>query len=95
MGAEEEEETAVGTAGAVAGGGGEGGDDAAEKGERPAAVVPCSICLDAVITGGEERSTARLQCGHEFHLGECLVASKDLSLVPNGFLFHKEVGFNG
>jgi hypothetical protein len=59
----------------VLGGDGEGGDGAAEEGERPAAVVSCSICLDAVITGGEERSTAKLQCGHEFHLGECLVAS--------------------
>jgi hypothetical protein len=35
-------------------------------------VVSCSICLDRVVAGGEERSTARLQCGHEFHLGERL-----------------------
>ncbi|RWW33996.1 hypothetical protein GW17_00001249, partial [Ensete ventricosum] len=30
--------------------------------------VACSICLEAVKSGGN-RSTARLQCGHEFHLG--------------------------
>ena len=35
-------------------------------------MVSCSICLDRVVVGGEERSTARLQCGHEFHLGERL-----------------------
>ena len=45
---------------------GEGGE------EKAAAVVSCSICLDRVVVGGEERSTARLQCGHEFHLGERL-----------------------
>lgn len=92
MGAEEEEETAVGAEGAGVGEEGEGGDGAAEKGERPAAVVSCSICLDAVVAGSEERSTARLQCGHEFHLGECLVASRDLPLVPNGFLYHRDSG---
>lgn len=31
--------------------------------------VPCSICFDLVIDEGE-RSTAKLQCGHKFHLGE-------------------------
>ena len=36
-------------------------------------MVSCSICLEKVVAGGsEERSTARLQCGHEFHLGERL-----------------------
>jgi hypothetical protein len=34
--------------------------------------LQCSICLNTVFTGGEERSTASLQCGHEFHLGEQL-----------------------
>jgi hypothetical protein len=41
--------------------------------------LQCSICLDAVVAGGEERSTASLQCGHEFHLGEqlpCLEISR-------------------
>ncbi|KAF0900001.1 hypothetical protein E2562_026243 [Oryza meyeriana var. granulata] len=28
----------------------------------------CSICLDPVVAGG--RSVARLQCRHEFHLGQ-------------------------
>ena len=48
---------------------------AAEEGaggkEEKAAAVSCSICLDAVLAAAGERSTARLQCGHEFHLGEC------------------------
>ena len=43
-------------------------------------MVSCSICLEKVVAGGsEERSTARLQCGHEFHLGErlrCLEISR-------------------
>lgn len=30
--------------------------------------VFCSICLESVISDGD-RSTARLQCGHQFHLG--------------------------
>lgn len=39
----------------------------------PAAASPavfCSICLDPVKHGNGDRSTARLQCGHEFHLGQ-------------------------
>ncbi|KAJ3669516.1 hypothetical protein LUZ60_011466 [Juncus effusus] len=32
--------------------------------------VSCSICLEVVAFGGD-RSTARLQCGHEFHL-DCI-----------------------
>lgn len=40
-----------------------------EKAAAAAAAVSCSICLDAVVAAGGERSTARLQCGHEFHLG--------------------------
>lgn len=65
------------------GGGGEGeGEGEGEGGcgeEKAAAVMSCSICLDTVVAGGEERSTARLQCGHEFHLGEglrCLEISR-------------------
>lgn len=30
--------------------------------------VSCSICLEAVTDSGD-RSWAKLQCGHEFHLG--------------------------
>lgn len=33
--------------------------------------VSCSICLDLVVDNGE-RSRAKLQCGHEFHLGNLL-----------------------
>ncbi|AQK57760.1 RING/U-box superfamily protein [Zea mays] len=29
----------------------------------------CSICLDAVLARSAGRSVAKLQCGHEFHLG--------------------------
>lgn len=32
------------------------------------AAISCSICLEAVKDKGD-RSTAKLQCGHEFHLG--------------------------
>lgn len=31
-------------------------------------VITCSICLEHVSIGGD-RSTANLQCGHQFHLG--------------------------
>lgn len=41
-------------------GGGEG---------KASSAVSCSICLDAVIDSGD-RSWAKLQCGHKFHLGE-------------------------
>jgi len=30
----------------------------------------CSICLDPVLARGAGRSVAKLQCGHEFHLGQ-------------------------
>ena len=43
---------------AAGGGGGGGGGGAA-----------CSICLDPVLALGGGRSVAKLQCGHEFHLG--------------------------
>ncbi|XP_068661149.1 E3 ubiquitin-protein ligase IPI1-like [Aristolochia californica] len=35
-----------------------------------ASTVSCSICLDSVTDNGD-RSTAKLQCGHEFHL-DCI-----------------------
>lgn len=34
-----------------------------------ASAVSCSICLEAVTDNGA-RSWAKLQCGHEFHLGK-------------------------
>ncbi|GKE98160.1 hypothetical protein Tco_0021511, partial [Tanacetum coccineum] len=34
-----------------------------------ASSVPCSICFDLVIDDGD-RSIAKLNCGHKFHLGE-------------------------
>ncbi|KAL0387416.1 UNVERIFIED_CONTAM: E3 ubiquitin-protein ligase RFI2 [Sesamum radiatum] len=44
------------------GGGGKGAEEAA-------AAVSCSICLE-VVTDNGDRSWAKLQCGHQFHLGE-------------------------
>ncbi|XP_023747907.1 E3 ubiquitin-protein ligase RFI2 [Lactuca sativa] len=46
--------------------------------------VPCSICFDLVIDEGE-RSTAKLQCGHKFHL-DCIGSafnSKGTMQCPN------------
>ncbi|KAL3538179.1 hypothetical protein ACH5RR_001545 [Cinchona calisaya] len=47
-------------------------DDADGVGEEKAssAAVSCSICLDAVTDNGD-RSWAKLQCGHQFHL-DCI-----------------------
>lgn len=43
-----------------------------QKGGTPfnagGAAISCSICLE-VVTDSGDRSTARLQCGHQFHLG--------------------------
>ncbi|XP_062210422.1 E3 ubiquitin-protein ligase IPI1-like [Phragmites australis] len=94
LGAEEEEETAVVAEGGGGGGqeeqAGEGGGAEDREGEgkgdeKAAAVVSCSICLDAVVAGGENRSTARLQCGHEFHL-DCIGSAfnaKGIMQCPN------------
>ena len=46
------------------GGGGAGGGC-----EKSFGSVSCSICLDIVIDNGD-RSWAKLQCGHQFHLGK-------------------------
>jgi len=61
----EPKEDAAGTGSAAA------AEEGASGKEEKAAAVSCSICLDAVLAATGERSTARLQCGHEFHLGEC------------------------
>ncbi|CAH9145090.1 unnamed protein product [Cuscuta epithymum] len=39
-------------------------------GEKASAAVSCSICLESVTDNGD-RSRAKLQCGHEFHL-DCI-----------------------
>lgn len=36
---------------------------------EPSSGLACSICLDLVSDNGI-RSRAKLQCGHEFHLGK-------------------------
>ncbi|RWW79912.1 hypothetical protein BHE74_00011768 [Ensete ventricosum] len=46
--------------------------------------VYCSVCLNAVKCGGD-RSTAKLQCGHEFHL-DCISSAfnaKGVMQCPN------------
>lgn len=43
------------------------GDGGGCKAAMAAAVV-CSICLESVSDNGD-RSWAKLQCGHQFHLG--------------------------
>lgn len=35
-----------------------------------AGAAACSICLDPVLARVAGRSVAKLQCGHEFHLGQ-------------------------
>lgn len=42
--------------------------------------VSCSICLDSVTDNGD-RSWAKLQCGHQFHLGELKVVFLDFVLL--------------
>ncbi|KAL6884694.1 hypothetical protein ACP4OV_010630 [Aristida adscensionis] len=94
---DEEEMTVAAGGGGGGGGGGSGGEvelegegaEGAEEGEgdrtAEAAAVSCSICLDAVVAGGEGRSTARLQCGHEFHL-DCIGSAfnaKGIMQCPN------------
>nr|CAD1829934.1 unnamed protein product [Ananas comosus var. bracteatus] len=69
----------MGFEGAEKGGVEGGGGEEVEKAESS-----CSICLEAVeFEGG--RSTARLQCGHEFHL-DCIGSAfnaKGLMQCPN------------
>ena len=55
--------------------------------------VSCSICLDLVTDNGE-RSRAKLQCGHEFHLGNLMHSILFLlGLVWIFILFFLEFGF--
>lgn len=46
-------------------------DDDVNGGEKPPSLSSesCSICLDLVVADNGERSVAKLQCGHMFHLG--------------------------
>ncbi|TVU20944.1 hypothetical protein EJB05_30550, partial [Eragrostis curvula] len=48
---------------------GEEEDDDEDEGEEEEATdLQCSICLDEVLLGSGNRSTANLRCGHQFHL---------------------------
>ena len=49
-----------------------GNDDQDGDAKKSFGSVPCSICLEAVTDNGD-RSWAKLQCGHQFHLGMCYV----------------------
>lgn len=48
---------------------GDGGLGGVRGAEPQVSGVHCSICLDLVSDNGG-RSRAKLQCGHEFHLGK-------------------------
>lgn len=43
-------------------------DDGGGFGKALAAV--CTICLE-IVTDDGDRSSAKLRCGHQFHLGNC------------------------
>lgn len=45
------------------------GDGDSASGGKSLGSVSCSICLEVVADNGD-RSWAKLQCGHQFHLGE-------------------------
>lgn len=64
-------------------------DDCDEGGEGCKAALPsavsCSICLEAVTDNGD-RSWAKLQCGHQFHLGE-LIFQVILKLTRSDLVF--------
>lgn len=62
MGLGSDEEVVVEDSDGVGGGGGCGGKSYGGS-------VSCSICLEVVADNGD-RSWAKLQCGHQFHLGE-------------------------
>ncbi|KAG6437472.1 hypothetical protein SASPL_102389 [Salvia splendens] len=58
--------------------------DDGDRGGCKAAAVSCSICLD-VVTDNGDRSWAKLQCGHQFHL-DCIGSafnSKGAMQCPN------------
>lgn len=54
------------------GGGGGGGD--CGNGGKSFGSVSCSICLETVTDNGD-RSWAKLQCGHQFHLGKLILGT--------------------
>ncbi|KAF5739877.1 hypothetical protein HS088_TW12G01088 [Tripterygium wilfordii] len=64
MGLGGKDDVIVDDGGACGGGGGGGG------GGKSFGSVSCSICLEAVTDNGD-RSWAKLQCGHKFHL-DCI-----------------------
>lgn len=48
------------------------GDGDGDGAETQSSGVSCSICLESVFDIGG-RSMAKLQCGHEFHLGNFII----------------------
>ncbi|KAK3160816.1 hypothetical protein QOZ80_1BG0065150 [Eleusine coracana subsp. coracana] len=66
-------------------GGGAKAEGDVERKDQAETVLQCSICLDTVVVGGGDRSIARLQCGHEFHL-DCIGSafnSRGIMQCPN------------
>ncbi|XP_010914452.1 E3 ubiquitin-protein ligase IPI1 [Elaeis guineensis] len=58
--------------------------DKGDGGKEGATTVACSICLETVTSDGD-RSTAKLQCGHQFHL-DCIGSAfnaKGIMQCPN------------
>ena len=50
------------------------GDGGGRKSGGGGGSIACSICLEAVSDNGD-RSWAKLQCGHQFHLGKRALVS--------------------
>ena len=71
---------------------GDGGGDGADCGigGKSFGSVSCSICLETVIDNGD-RSWAKLQCGHQFHLGESKLSRFGTDFVKD-FFFTKKFG---
>lgn len=61
---------------------GDGGE--CNSGGKGFGSISCSICLDLVTDNGD-RSWAKLQCGHQFHLGEFKVVFWVVLILWIGF----------
>lgn len=60
-------------------------DVAIDDGDGGGKSVPCSICLEIVSDDGN-RSWAKLQCGHQFHLGMCCKSLKLWIVICSSFV---------
>ena len=73
-------------------GDGDGGD--CGNGGKSFCSVSCSICLETVTDNGD-RSWAKLQCGHQFHLGKSKLSRFGTDFVKEvlDFFFLKKLGW--